>query len=109
MEKAIFFSLLTIFALLGVHKAVELVQSLFALHLKNTVVIMYKPPQSCDDAEMVIRQLAQYSNRVSAPAKTAVYIVKDDLDEHNLEICKRTADQYSNVFVGNFTDAKELL
>ena len=109
MEKAIFFSLLTIFALLGVHKAVELVQSLFTLHLKNTVVIMYKLPQSCDDAEMIIRQLAQYSKQISAPAKTAVYIVKDDLDEQGLELCKRTADQYSNVFVGNFTDAKELL
>ena len=109
MEKAIFFSLLTIFALLGVHKAVELVQGLFTLHLRNTVIVMYKPPQSCDDAEMVIRQLAQYSKQISAPAKTAVYIVKDDLDEKSLELCSRTADQYGNVFVGNFADANEFL
>lgn len=109
MEKAIFFSLLTIFALLGVHKVVELVQSLFTLHLRNTVIIMYKPPKSCDDAEMVIRQLAQYSKQISAPAKTAVYIVNDELDESSLELCNRTADQYDNVFIGNLEDVNRLL
>lgn len=109
MEKAIFFSLLAIFALLGIHKAVELVQSLFTLHLKNNVIIMYKMPKEQSDAEMVVRELAEYSKRISAPAKTAVYIVKEEPCEKCLELCRRTAEQYNNVFIGDFEKVKELL
>ena len=109
MAKAIFFSIFIIFAFLGMHKAIELVQSIFTLHLKNNVVIMYKIPKDSADAEMHVRELAQYSKCVCSPSKTAVYIVTDGLDKKVLELCERTAEQYNNVFTGEYEKASRLL
>ncbi len=108
MGEAVIFSVLTILAFFGIHKLVEMVQSLFTLHLKSTVVVMYKAQGAEDDIELTVRELARFSRNSAAPHRTAVYIVNDDMDTDTLAVCKQTAEQFSNVFVGGFVEAQDL-
>lgn len=108
MGEAIVFSILTILAFFGVHKLVEMLQSLFTLHPKSTVVVMYKAGEGQDDIEFTVRELARFSRCSQSPSKTAVYIVNDGMDEQTLKVCRQTAEQFSNVFVGGFIEAQDL-
>lgn len=109
MEKAIIISVLALFVLLGLHKAVEWLEDRISVKGKNPVVLIYDIGNERKNAELIIRSLAKDSRKITSAKRSAVYIVSDDLDIITLDICSRTAEQYSNVFVGAFENAKNLL
>ncbi len=100
MENTIVLSVLTVFAFFGIIKLIEMVESIFTLHIKNTVVLTYKISGQNENAEMIVRQLANQRKRLSSGVNAAVYIVDDGMDEETFKICVNTASQYDNIFVG---------
>lgn len=109
MEKAVIFSVIFILALLGLHKVFEWIESVLCVRGQNPSVLFYKPGSDCDNAEMIIRSLASDSRKIVTGKYVAVYIVSDGMNEKTLDICRKTADQLSNVFVGNYHDGAWLL
>ena len=109
MEKAIIITVICALVFLGVKKLIELVEYHFSMKQKGTTILMYKINPQTDDAEMIVRSLVNDSRKVLTGKKVAVYIIDDELDEKSLEICSKTADQFSNVFVGKMEDALKLV
>ena len=109
MVEAVVFSFLCILALFGIHKLVELFLCLGGSVGEKTGLIVYKIDRDEKNAEMIIRALATDSTKFLSVKKVGVYIVYDGEDTEVLEICKRTAEQYDNIFVGKLSDAERLL
>lgn len=104
MEKAIIVSVIFILALLGIHRIVDFVYELVRIKNKDPIVLFYKIRKGEENAELIIRSLSSDAKRLSICKKTAVFVIIDDVDEKTQEICKKTASQLCNVFVGTFKD-----
>ncbi|MEE1279646.1 MAG: hypothetical protein UHH95_02305 [Oscillospiraceae bacterium] len=109
MEKAVILSVVAILALLGLHKIVQWLEALVSTRGKNPLVLFYKIEGESEKAEFIIRSLALESRKIICAKRSAVYIVSDGLDSQTLDICRKTAQQYSNVFVGSFKEAELIL
>ncbi len=109
MEKAVILSVVAVLALLGLHKIVQWLETLVSVRGKNPLVLFYKIEGDSEKAEFIIRSLALESRKITCAKRSAVYIVSDGLDSQTLDICLKTAQQYSNVFVGNFEQGGDVL
>lgn len=109
MEKAVIISVVAILALLGIYKIVEWLESVTACRGKNPSVLFYKIKNDSENAELIIRSLAVNVQKLSCAKRNAVYIVTDGLDSNTLDICKKTAQQLPNVFIGEFADGEVML
>ena len=109
MEKAIIVSVIFVLALIGIHRIVDLLYELVRIKNKDPIVLFYKMKKDEQNAEIIKRSISCDAKRVSSCRKTAVFVITDDLDEQTQEICKKTAAQLCNVFVGAFQEGKALL
>ena len=108
MEKAIIVSVIFVLALVGIHRIVDLLYELVRIKNKDPVVLFYKVKEGEQNAEIIIRSLSSDAKRLSTCNKNAVFVITDDLDEETREICKKTAAQLCNVFVGSYLDGSLL-
>ena len=108
MEKAIIVSVIFVLALIGIHRIVDLLYELVRIKNKDPVILFYKLQKGEQNAEIIIRSLSSDAKRLVTVNKTAVFVVTDDLDEETKEICRKTARQLSNVFVGSYPDGSLL-
>ncbi len=109
MEKAIIVSVVAVLTLLGLHKIIEWLDDIISARVKNPVVLIYDIAGESKNAELIIRSLAKETRKLTSAKHSAVYIISDELDSQTLDICRKTAQQYSNVFVGSFENTKKLL
>lgn len=108
MEKAIIVSVIFVLALIGIHRIVDLIYELVRIKNSQPIVLFYKVNRGEQNAEIIIRSLSSDAKRLSTCKKTAVFVITDDLDEETQEICRKTADQLCNVFVGSFIEGSLL-
>lgn len=109
MEKTIIISIVAVLSLLGLHKVIEWLEDIISVKVKNPVVMFYDIGTEGENAELIIRSLAKDSRKIASAKHGAVFIISDGLDSQTLDICRKTAEQYSNVFVGSFEYARTLL
>ena len=107
MEKAIIVSVIFILALLGIHKIVDSLYELVRIKNKDPVVLFYKMGENEADAEIIIRSLSSDAKRFYS-GRATVFIITDDADEQTLKICKKTAQNLCNVFVGSYLEGSLL-
>ena len=107
MEKAIIVSIIFILALLGIHKIVDSLYEFVRIKNKDPIVFFYKMRENEADAEMIIRSLSSDAKRFWG-GRVAVFIITDDADEKTQEICKKTAQNLCNVFVGSYLEGSLL-
>ncbi len=108
MEKAIIVSVIFVLALIGIHRIVDLLYELVRIKNKDPIVLFYKLKEGEQNAEIIIRSLSSDAKRLSSHQKTAVFIITDDLDKETQEICRKTAEQLCNVFVGSYPEGSLL-
>lgn len=109
MGKAVIFSLICILAFVGLQRIFEGLEQALRFRAQRPTVLLYKLTGHADNAELIVRALAADAQRVSTGSGSAVYIVDGGMDRETLELCRRTADQFQNVFIGSFDDAALLL
>lgn len=109
MGEAIIFSILCIFAVLGIQKLFEMIETVRMRSCGGKAVVVYKLDENPKDVEMIVRSLAGDSISVTTGKEISVFVLEENLDEQTAKICKDTAKQYQNVFVGKLNDLEAML
>ena len=102
MGEAVIISVLCILSIFGVHKIFEMVLSLRKIADKRKMMLIYRMPDSEQNAELVVRSLAEEND-------TRVFVLCDEQAGQVYRICLKTASQYKNVVVGTAHDLVDAL
>lgn len=107
MGKAIGFSLICVLAFIGLRYIFEMLEQFLHFKVLRPTVLFCKIAGHAEDVELQVRSLSASADRVCAGG--TVFIVDGGMDSETRELCRRAANQFSNVFVGVYDDGAFLL